>query len=173
MCRALNTPVTGGNVSFYNETVNSAVYPTPVIGMVGVLDDINQKTSSDFKDAGDFIVTLGALNGCIGGSEYLKVEHGKIEGPIHPLNEELEIGVQELCLEAIKKGIIKSAHDLSDGGLAVNISESLISSHSSLGAKLDIDRKLRNDELLFGECQSVIVVTLAEENLYELILWQA
>ncbi len=170
MCRALNTPVTGGNVSFYNETVDTAVYPTPVIGMVGVLDDINQQTSSEFKDAGDFIVTIGALNGCIGGSEYLKVEHGKIEGPIPPLNEELEMGVQELCLEAIKKGIIKSAHDLSDGGLAVNISESLISSHSSLGAKLDIDRKLRNDELLFGECQSVIVVTLAEENLYELIL---
>ena len=154
--------------SFYNETVDSAVYPTPV-GMVGVLDDINQQTSSDFKDAGDFIVTIGALNGCIGGSEYLKLEHKKIEGPIPPLNEELEIGVQK-HVEAIKKGIIKSAHDLSDGGLAVNISESLISSNSSLGAKLDIDRKLRNDELLFGECQSVIVVTLAEENLYELIL---
>ncbi len=170
MCRVLNTPVTGGNVSFYNETVDSAVYPTPVIGMVGVLDDVAQHTTSEFKDAGDFIVTIGALNGCIGGSEYLKVEHGKIEGPIPPLNEELEMGVQELCLEAIKKGIIKSAHDLSDGGLAVNISESLISAHPSLGAKLDIDRKLRNDELLFGECQSVIVVTLAEENLYELIL---
>ena len=170
MCRQLNAPVTGGNVSFYNETVDSAVYPTPVIGMVGVLDNISQKTSSEFKDAGDFIVTLGALNGCVGGSEYLKTEHGKIEGPIPPLNEELEMGVQELCLEAIKKGIIKSAHDLSDGGLAINIAESIITAKSGLGAKLDIDRKLRDDELLFGECQSVIIVSLDEDQLYELIL---
>ena len=170
MCRQLNTPVTGGNVSFYNETVDSAVYPTPVIGMVGVLDNISQKTSLDFKDSGDFIVTLGALNGCVGGSEYLKSEHGKIEGPIPPLNEELELRVQELCLEAIKKGIIKSAHDLSDGGLAVNISESIMSAKSGIGAKLDIDRKLRDDELLFGECQSVIIVSLNEDQLYDLIL---
>jgi len=170
MCRQLNTPVTGGNVSFYNETVDSAVYPTPVIGMVGVLDSIDQCTSSEFKDSGDFIVTLGALNGCVGGSEYLKIEHGKIEGPIPPLNEELEIGVQELCLEAIKKGIIKSAHDLSDGGLAINIAESTINAKAGIGAKLDIDRKLRDDELLFGECQSVIIVTLDEDQLYELIL---
>jgi len=157
-------------VSFYNETVDSAVYPTPVIGMVGVLDNINQSTSSEFKDTGDFIVTIGALNGCVGGSEYLKTEHGRVEGPIPPLNEELELGVQGLCLEAIKKGIIKSAHDLSDGGLAVNIAESIINAKSGLGAKLDIDRKLRNDELLFGECQSVIIVTLDEDQLYELIL---
>ena len=170
MCRHLNTPVTGGNVSFYNETVDSAVYPTPVIGMVGVLDNIEQCTSSEFKDVGDFIVTLGALNGCVGGSEYLKIGHGKIEGPIPPLNEELEIGVQELCLEAIKKGIIKSAHDLSDGGLSVNISESIINAKSGIGAKLDIDRKLRDDELLFGECQSVIIITLDEDQLYKLIL---
>ena len=170
MCRQLNTPVTGGNVSFYNETVDSAVYPTPVIGMVGVLDNISQKTSLDFKDSGDFIVSLGALNGCVGGSEYLKSEHGKIEGPIPPLNEELELRVQELCLEAIKKGIIKSAHDLSDGGLAVNIAESIMSAKSGIGAKLDIDRKLRDDELLFGECQSVIIVSLNEDQLYDLIL---
>ena len=80
------------------------------------------------------------------------------------------MGVQELCLEAIKKGIVKSAHDLSDGGVAVNIAESIISAKSGLGAKLDIDRKLRDDELLFGECQSVIIVSLNEDQLYELIL---
>jgi len=110
------------------------------------------------------------LNGCLGGSEYLKTEHGKIEGPIPPLNEELEMGVQELCLEAIKKGIIKSAHDLSDGGLAINIAESIMSAKAGLGAKLDINRKLRDDELLFGECQSVIIVSLDEDQLYKLIL---
>ena len=169
-CRSFNTPVTGGNVSFYNETAESAVYPTPVIGMVGLLDDINHNTTMEFKDAGDFIISLGALNGSLGGSEYLRTIHDKVEGPIPHLNLELEMGVQELCIEAIKKGLIKSAHDISDGGLAVNISESLISSRSGLGAKLDLNRKLRNDELLFGECQSVIIVTIEESLLHELIL---
>ena len=169
-CRALNTPVTGGNVSFYNETGDTAVYPTPVIGMVGLLENINQSTTIEFKGAGDFIVTLGALNGCLGGSEYLRTIHGKIQGPIPHLNLELEMGIQELCLEAIKKGIIKSAHDLSDGGLAVNISESIVHSKQGLGARLDVVRKLQNNELLFGECQSVIMVTLEESALYELIL---
>ncbi len=158
-CRSFNTPVTGGNVSFYNETAESAVYPTPVIGMVGLLDDINHNTTMEFKDAGDFIISLGALNGSLGGSEYLRTIHDKVEGPIPHLNLELEMGVQELCIEAIKKGLIKSAHDISDGGLAVNISESLISSRSGLGAKLD-----------FGECQSVIIVTIEESLLHELIL---
>jgi len=169
-CRALNTPVTGGNVSFYNETGNTAIFPTPVIGMVGLLENINQSTTLEFKDAGDFIVTIGALNGCLGGSEYLRTIHGKIQGPIPHLNLQLEIGIQELCLNAIKKGIIKSAHDLSDGGLAVNISESLVHSKPGLGARLDVMRKLQNNELFFGECQSVIVVTLEEATLYELIL---
>ena len=169
-CRVLNTPVTGGNVSFYNETGDTAVYPTPVIGMVGLLENINQSVTIEFKDAGDFIVTLGALNGCLGGSEYLRTIHGKIQGPIPHLNLELEMGIQELCLDAIKKGIIKSAHDLSDGGLAVNISESIVHSKHGLGARLDVVRKLQNNELLFGECQSVIVVTLEESALYELIL---
>ena len=169
-CRALNTPVTGGNVSFYNETGETAVYPTPVIGMVGILENIEQNTTIEFKDAGDFIVTLGALNGCVGGSEYLRTIHGQIKGPIPHLNLELEMGIQELCLDAIKKGIIKSAHDLSDGGLAVNISESIVHSQPGLGAKLDVVRKLRDDELVFGECQSVIVVSLEEAALYELIL---
>ena len=85
-CRALNTPVTGGNVSFYNETGETAVYPTPVIGMVGLLENINQSTTIEFKGAGDFIMTLGALNGCLGGSEYLRTIHGKIQGPIPHLN---------------------------------------------------------------------------------------
>ena len=113
---------------------------------------------------------MGALNGSLGGSEYLSTIHDKVQGPISHLNLELEMGVQELCLEAIRKGIIKSAHDLSDGGLAINISESLISSKPGLGAKLDLDRKLRNDELLFGECQSVIIITIEESVLHELIL---
>jgi phosphoribosylformylglycinamidine synthase len=169
-CRALNTPVTGGNVSFYNETGDTAVFPTPVIGMVGLLENIKLSRTLEFNDAGEFIVTLGALNGSLGDSVYLRTIHGKIQGPIPHLNLELEMGIQELCLDAIKKGIIKSAHDLSDGGLAVNLSESLIQSKAGLGAKLDVVRKLHNSELLFGECQSVIIVTLEESALYELIL---
>ena len=169
-CRALNTPVTGGNVSFYNETGDTAVFPTPVIGMVGLLENINQSTTLEFKDAGDFKLYTIEVFKKLGGSEYLRTIHGKIQGPIPHLNLELEMGIQELCLEAIKKGIIKSAHDLSDGGLAVNISESIVHSKQGLGARLDVVRKLQNNELLFGECQSVIVVTLEESALYELIL---
>ena len=159
-CKKLNTPVTGGNVSFYNETKDGAVYPTPVIGMVGELDDISHQTSIEYKNPGDFIVCLGSLNGKLGGSEYLKVIHGKIEGPIANIDMDYELNVQTLCLEAIQAGIINSAHDLSDGGLAVNISESIINANESIGANIYIESKLRFDELLFGECQSVIIVTI-------------
>jgi len=170
MCRALDTPVTGGNVSFYNETSTSAVYPTPVIGMVGVLENLSQKTTLEYKNEGDFIVTIGMINGSLGGSEYLKTIHGKVEGPISKLDIDLEMKIQSVCLKAIKIGIINSAHDISDGGLAVNIAESIVSAKSGIGAKLALHRKLRPDEILFGECQSVIIVTLSEENLHKLIL---
>ena len=170
MCKSLNTPVTGGNVSFYNETKNSAVFPTPVIGMVGILDDIKNNTTIDYKNEGDFIICLGSLNGSLGGSEYLKTIYQKILGPIPNLDIETELGVQELCFSAIKQNIINSAHDISDGGLAVNISESIMASKKGIGAKINIERKLRNDELLFGECQSVIIVTLDESLLYKLVI---
>ena len=168
-CRIFNTPVTGGNVSFYNESSSGSVYPSPVIGMVGIIEDLNHITSMDFKKEGDFIIIIGSLNGKLGGSEYLKIIHDKIEGPIPSLDLEYESKVQKVTLEAIKSGIIKSAHDLSDGGLAVCISESLISSTKGLGAKINLTRKLRSDELLFGECQSAIVVTVEEDNLIELV----
>ncbi len=169
MCRALKTPVTGGNVSFYNENTEGAVYPTPVIGMVGLIDDISQTTSITYKDPGDFIVCLGALNPTLGGSEYLKTIHGKIEGPIHNFDIKSELDVQELCLYAIKNSLINSAHDISDGGLAVNISESILFSENNIGAEINFSRKVRTDELLFGECQSVIIVTVKEKDLHSLI----
>ena len=169
MCRALKTPVTGGNVSFYNENTQGAVYPTPVIGMVGMLDNIENTTSISYKDDGDFIVCLGMINSRLGGSEYLKIVHNKIEGPIHDFDIETELDVQKLCLQAINKKLIKSAHDISDGGLAVNIAESILFSNNGLGAEINLTRKLRNDELLFGECQSVIIVTIDEENLHKLV----
>ncbi len=169
-CKTLNTPVTGGNVSFNNESAAGAVYPTPVIGMVGILEDISCLTTMEFKHADDFIIVLGALNGKLGGSEYLNVVHQKIEGPIAPINLEFEMRVQEVCLEAIKKKIVNSAHDISIGGLAVCIAESLMRSPSQLGAKIDCARRLRNDELLFGECPSAIVITIPEINLIDLIM---
>ena len=169
MCRALDTPVTGGNVSFYNENTQGAVYPTPVIGMVGMLEDMAHATSISYKNEGDFIVCLGSLNPTLGGSEYLKIVHDKIEGPLHNFDIKSELDVQNLCLDAIKEGLINSAHDISDGGLAVNIAESMLFSDKSIGAEINLSRKMRNDELLFGECQSVIVVTINEENLFTLV----
>ena len=169
MCRALKTPVTGGNVSFYNENTEGAVYPTPVIGMVGLIDDISKTTSIAYKEAGDFILCLGPLNPTLGGSEYLKTIHGKIEGPIHNFDIKSELDVQELCLYGIKNNLINSAHDISDGGLAVNISESILFSEKNIGAEINLSRKVRVDELLFGECQSVIIVTVREKDLHSLI----
>ena len=169
MCRELNTPVTGGNVSFYNETKDGAVYPSPVIGMVGLIDDINNLMTVNFKEKDDLIVVLGSLNGQLGGSEYLKILHNKVEGPISNINISLERKVQETCLEAIKAGLLNSAHDLSDGGLSVSLAESVIMSDSNLGAEINVVRKLEDVELLFGECPSVIVVTLNQDNLYNLV----
>ena len=168
-CRVFNTPVTGGNVSFYNESERGAVYPSPVIGMLGLLEHHKQKTSIEFKNEGDFIVLIGSIEGTLGGSEYLKTIHNQINGPIPHIDLEFEYAVQKVCLESIKKGIINSAHDISDGGLAVSIAESFIYSKGNLGIKLDLKRKSRNDELLFGECQSSIIVSISEDKLIDLI----
>tara|TARA_B100000941_G_scaffold270840_1_gene229077 strand:- start:1523 stop:3760 length:2238 start_codon:yes stop_codon:yes gene_type:complete len=170
MCRELDTPVTGGNVSFYNETLDSAVYPTPVIGMVGLIENTKSVTTMEFKEKDDFIVALGSLNGVIGGSEYLKTMYDRVEGPIANIDMRLEHRVQSMCLESIEKGIINSAHDLSDGGLAINIAESIVCSKNNLGASLDLVRKLEDVELLFGECPSVIIVSINESSLYDLVV---
>ena len=169
-CRKLGTPVTGGNVSFYNETKDCAVYPSPVIGMVGEIENIKDYTTMHFKNPGDFIVLIGSLNGGLGGSEYLKTIHEKIEGPLANYDIDYEIAVQSLCLKAIKKGIVKSAHDVSEGGLAVNIAESILQSQNKdIGAQINIESKLRDDELLFGECQSAIIITIDEKDLFALV----
>lgn len=165
-CRAFNTPVTGGNVSFYNESNLGAVYPTPVIGMVGLIENSERYMDISFKDPGDMIVLIGALNGGIGGSEYLKQEHGRVEGPIPDISLEIESSLHKIILSLISEGSIKSAHDISDGGLAVNLSESLCLSKKKLGANISIDRKLREDEILFGESQGVVVITINPENLH-------
>ena len=169
-CRAFDTPVTGGNVSFYNESNLGAVYPTPVIGMVGLLEDSSKHMDISFKNPGDIIVAIGALNGGIGGSEYLKIHYGLVEGPVPEIDLDIELSIQKICLELIQNDYIKSAHDISDGGLSVNISESICSSNKGIGAEINVNRKLRTDEILFGETQGVIIVSIDSKNLHHVAL---
>ena len=169
MCRILNTPVTGGNVSFYNETVHSAVYPTPVIGMVGFIEDISNYMTMDFKNEGDLIVAIGNINPSLGGSTYLKQFYDRVEGPLSNFNTVDEVNVQNLCLDLINQKIINSAHDVSDGGISAALAESVIFSKNNLGAEINIEHKMRIDELLFGECSSLILVSLNEAKLYDLV----
>ncbi|MCH8328422.1 MAG: phosphoribosylformylglycinamidine synthase subunit PurL, partial [Candidatus Marinimicrobia bacterium] len=167
-CRALNTPVTGGNVSFYNENPSGAIYPTPVIGMLGIIENIDHLTTPAFKSEGDFVVVLGSINGELGGSEFLEMEHGKVAGNAPLIDLDTELHVQNVCLEAIGEGLIHSAHDISDGGLAVCLTESLLAGPSGLGVEIHLSRRLRNDEILFGESQSTIIVTILEDHLLAL-----
>ncbi len=115
-CRFFDTPVTGGNVSFYNESPDTAVYPTPTIGMVGLVEDLNHITTSYFKDEGDLIYILGEDKEELGGSEYLKVVHKKVAGNPPQLNLPTEKELQETLLKLIKNNLINSAHDISEGG---------------------------------------------------------
>jgi len=164
-CRALNTPVTGGNVSFYNEDPQRVVYPTPVVGMVGLIEDLKHVTTMSFKEEQDLIILLGENQEELGASEYLKVIHNLVRGEAPELDLEEEKKIQDACLEMIRMGIVKSAHDCSEGGIAVALAECCISSPDFLGAKINLDQKIRKDALLFGESQSRIIITVKPENL--------
>lgn len=160
-CRALNTPVTGGNVSFYNENPDGPIFPTPTIGMIGLVEDLAHVTTSFFKNTGDVIVLLGENRAELGGSEYLKIIHGRIAGEIPTLDLDREKQLQDLLLEAIRAGLIRSAHDLSDGGLAVAAAECCIQGRNHMiGAEIELEDSLRGDFLLYGESQSRILVSL-------------
>lgn len=168
-CRRLKTPVISGNVSFYNETKDQGIYPTPVIGMVGIIDDVEKSMTQWFKKKGDIIVLLGENGEDLGGSEYLYMIHGLEKGRPPSLNLNKEIMVQSVCHQAIKEGLVHSAHDCSEGGLAVALSECCISGRDPLGADIDLDDYvIRTDALLFGESASRIILSLDEENLVEL-----
>ncbi len=163
-CRQFETPVTGGNVSFYNENPRGAIDPTPVIGMVGLIDNEDHVTTAPFKKDGDVVMLLGPVESGIGGSEYLAVIHKKKTGALPDFDIELEKQVQATCLELIRGGKIKSAHDLSEGGLAVALAESCILggfAGTAFGAKIDLpatDERL--DGILFGERQSRIIISV-------------
>jgi phosphoribosylformylglycinamidine synthase len=159
-CHVLETPVTGGNVSFYNESPDRAVYPTPVIGMLGILEDVRHATTAFFKKAGDEIALIGANQEEIGGSEFLKVIHGQVAGECPFIDLQEEKSIQAACLEAIQSGWLSSAHDVSDGGLGVAMAECCIMNHEHpIGATFELWPYHRADFALFSESQSMIIVS--------------
>ena len=158
-CRALQTPVTGGNVSLYNETSGNAIFPTPMIGMVGLLDDVSDATGQWFKAEGDLVALLGETREELGASEYLAIRFGLVRGAPPLLDLAGEQAVQRVCLDAIRAGIVSSAHDCSDGGLAVALAESCLGP-TPIGVDVQLTDTMRPDALLFGESQSRIVVSL-------------
>ncbi len=173
-CEFFKLPVVSGNVSLYNETADSAIYPSPLIGAVGVLDNVEKAVGMGFRRAGDTIVQLGHCLDELGGSEYLATIHNLETGRPPRLDLQTELNVQKLTLEAIREGIIQSAHDCSDGGLAIALAESCIAGGlemTGIGASIELPDTMeaqsstRLDALLFGETQSRIVVSLMPEHL--------
>jgi len=161
-CEQLGTPVTGGNVSLYNESPASAVYPTPVIGMVGLIDDLDSITRSHFSTEGDTIVLLGTPTAELGGSEYLARVHHLVAGAPPNCDLKGERDLIEAVLASIEAGVVRSAHDSSDGGLAVALAECcIIDRGRPLGARIDLSSfaALPMRALLFGEAQARIIIS--------------
>lgn len=157
-CRKFDTPVTGGNVSFYNQNPDGPVYPTPTIGMVGLLEDINEKMTMDFKEEGDIIYLLGVVNNDISCSEYLHKVCGVNFSPAPYFNLDEEYELQQTVASVIKKKLIRSAHDISEGGLFTALCESGF--NRELGFSIQIKGDTRKDAFLFGEAQSRVIVTV-------------
>jgi len=180
-CRALSIPVTGGNVSFYNESPKGAIDPTPVVAMVGLIEqtiDHRPKTKDSqgkrydppltgaFKDEGDIVILLGETREELGGSEYLKVIHRRKQGRVPEMDLAREKRLQDFVLGEIREGRVKSAHDLSEGGLAVAVAECcFMNPRKRWGVHIDFENPplMRPDAFLFGESQSRIVVSVSEE----------
>ncbi|GIO33641.1 MULTISPECIES: phosphoribosylformylglycinamidine synthase subunit PurL [Paenibacillus] len=160
-CRVLDTPVIGGNVSLYNENASGAIYPTPVVGMVGLLHDTDHITTQGFKQGGDVIFLLGDTKAELGGSEFQYAVHGVTEGRPPALDLNTEKKLLAGVLGAIQGGLVQSAHDLSEGGLAVALAESCIS--GSIGAQVSLSTELRSDVALFSESQSRILLSASQE----------
>jgi phosphoribosylformylglycinamidine synthase subunit PurL len=162
-CAAFETPVTGGNVSLYNENPRGAIYPTPTIGMVGVVEDLAHVTTAAFREAGDAIVLLGENTAEIGGSEYLKTIHGTVAGDAPAVDLEGERRLQRAVLAMIRAGLLQSAHDAAEGGLAVALVESAIADPAApLGLDVTLDEELPTAALLFGEAQGRVVVSCGD-----------
>jgi len=163
-CRVFNIPVTGGNVSFYNDTEGISIYPTPVLGIVGLVRDVNKSIGPGFKQEGDPIFLLGMNKDELGGSEYLKFIHDLENGRAPQIDLEEEKQLHQVCLDAIEKGLLRSAHDISEGGLAACIAECVFFSENRMGCTLRLQDPMRSDSLLFSESQSRIIVTAEQGN---------
>ena len=162
-CRALEVPVVGGNVSFYNETSGQAILPTPICGVVGVLEDAGRLATQWFKATGHRIALLGPDAVSLGGSEYLWTLHGRVAGRLAPLDLEMERRVQSAVRAAVQAGLVTAAHDCSEGGLAVALAESSVSgtrTGAAVGCDVTVERGRRLDETLFGEGPSRVVVSV-------------
>jgi len=166
-CRRFDTPVTGGNVSFYNQNPEGAVYPTPTIGMVGLLDSVRDKMTLDFKEVGDHLILLGTSRPDIGSSEYvhkiLGIEYSS--APYFDIDE--EYGLQQKLAELITKKLVVSAHDVSEGGLFTTLAESAFP--HGLGFDVEKAKAVRSDAYWFGESQSRVVVSVSSEKVKALL----
>lgn len=160
-CEHFKIPIVSGNVSFYNETNGLSIYPTPMLGMVGLIEQADQTMTQWFKQEGDDIILLGSSREDLGGSEYLKVVHAREQGSPPFLNVETEKALHDCVLTLIRGGLVQSAHDCSDGGLAVALAESCMSGQDrKLGAVVTLNPgRLRKDAVLFGESQSRVVLS--------------
>ncbi|MEN0642611.1 phosphoribosylformylglycinamidine synthase subunit PurL [Alkalicoccobacillus gibsonii] len=159
-CRTLETPVIGGNVSLYNETTGGAIYPTPVIGMVGLIEDLDHITTQDYKAVGDLVYLLGETKPEFSGSELQKLQEGRIFGKAPEIDLSLEKARLEQLLKAIQSGLVASAHDVSEGGLAVALAEGMTS--GTVGVR--VQQEGTNPVHLFAESQSRFVVTVSPEH---------
>jgi len=163
-CRTLDIPITGGNVSLYNETDGRAIYPTPVIGVVGLLEDAGAMLRRWFVEEGDLVYLLGTTGEDLGGSELMKVVHGRVAGRPPRLDLQAEKRLHALLAEGAARGILRSAHDASEGGLAVALAECCFRGEEpGLGGRFDLPGALRPDVLLFSETPSRAVVTTRDE----------
>src|SRR5687768_14485054 len=175
-CRAFETPVVSGNVSFYNETEGRGILPTPVIGMVGLMEDVRRTVQPGFKNEGDLIAMLGVTNDDLSMSEFavsvagVTTQEIAAAGKVPKLDLERELAVQRACLEAAEAGLLTSAHDCSDGGLSVSLAEACFSSlgREAIGARVDLDATPSPTSLLFSESPSRIIVSFAPSALEEL-----
>jgi phosphoribosylformylglycinamidine synthase subunit PurL len=164
-CQQFGTPVTGGNVSLYNQNPKGAIDPTPTVGMVGLIPEEQFITRQFFQDAGDVVFLVGPVGVELGGSHYLKVVHGRKEGRPPRLDYERELAVHSAVLALIRNGMAKSAHDCSEGGLAVALAECCISGEKRIGAEIRLSgRNLREDQVLFNEDQSRVIVSVSSND---------
>ena len=174
-CRALEIPITGGNVSLYNETEGRAIYPTPVIGVVGLIEDAQRVCGRMFPVPGLAVVLLGPLTASLDGSEYLKVVHSSVRGRPAPVNFEVERAVERVVIRGIRDGVIRSAHDSADGGLAITVAECCFDT-GGIGADVDLPPATAKHggewtvpATLFGEGPSRILVSVAQSDLSALM----